>query len=151
MSSSQSPRAGIVLSSSAQQAVVVELATALEQHLAGKRGISGMAMKLGFNTLRAARPDVAQRAVRSLLPEVLSVIAPLHADYQGREDGDIRRFLAAHSRECGAQILARLDARLAASSNTTARGLYQRFRSSAGDELQALLPTLGTVLARHMG
>jgi len=139
------------LSEAAQESVVTELAAVLEQHLGAKRGISGMAMKLGFNTLRAAKPDIAQRAVRSLLPEVLTALSPLQADAQQQGSGDLNRLLREHSREACERVLARLDARLATSHNATAKALYQRFRGSAAEELQALLPTLGTVLSKHLG
>ena len=149
MSPPRSPQRSIVLSEAAQESVVTELAAVLEQHLGSKRGISGMAMKLGFNTLRAAKPDIAQRAVRSLLPEVMTALNTLQASAQ-QYGGDLSRLLREQGSEACELVLARLDARVAASHNTTAQALYQRFRGSAAEELQALLPTLGTVLSKHL-
>lgn len=150
MSPPRSPQRGIVLSEAAQESVVAELAAVLEQHLGAKRGISGMAMKLGFNTLRAARPDVAQRAVRSLLPEVLTALNALQASARP-PGGDLVSLLREQGGDACELVLARLDARVATSHNATAKALYQRFRGSAAEELQALLPTLGTVLSKHLG
>ena len=45
-------------------------------------------------------------------------------------------------------MLAVTDALLASAKNAAAKSLYQRFRGSAVDELGALLPTLGRLLAR---
>lgn len=128
----------------------MELAALLDSHLAAKRGVSGMAMKLAYSTVRSAKPDLPQRAVRSLLPELLAAVDPLHAELQKRPGTDLAALLLQHKRELGAALLARLDARLARSQNATGKALYQRFRSSAGDELQAVLPALAKTLARHL-
>lgn len=151
MSPPRSPSGHIVLSDSARESVIAELAAALEQHLGAKRGIGGMAMKLGFNTLRSARPDITHRAVSSLLPEVLAALGSLQASFKSGSQTDYTRFLSEHRAEACREILARVDARLATSQNATAKALYQRFRGSAADELQALLPTLATVLGKHSG
>lgn len=105
-------------------------------------------MKVGLAALKAAKPDIAERAARALTPELATALDPLYRRFVASRGTDFGRFLAAHSAEAAESVLAVTDALLASAKNAAAKSLYQRFRGSAVDELGALLPTLGRLLAR---
>lgn len=150
MNSPQSPERGIVLPEAARESLVTELAALVEQHLAAKRGISGMAMKLAFNTLRSAKPDIAHRAARTLLPEVLTALGPLRAEFERSRRSSFAQFLGERRQQACEVLLCQIDTRLAQSQNAPAKAIYQRFRGSASDELETLLPQLAAALERHV-
>lgn len=127
-----------------------DLARTLENHIAGKSGISGTAMKLGFQALRAAKPDIATRAARQLLPEIAKALDPLHAAFAADKGTDFGAYLAAHGAQAASVVLAAVDARMVSVDNMATQSVYKRFRGSAGAEIQKLLPAFGNVLATHI-
>lgn len=139
----------IVLSVTDPEALVNDLARTVETHIAGKSGISGTAMKLGFGALRSAKPDIAARAARSLLPHIAKALDPIYDAFKSSGSGDFGNYLGQHSVKAAALVIDTVDTRIAQSENTTAKAVYKRFRGSAGDELQKLLPSLGRVLTKH--
>ncbi len=141
----------ILLSVSDPEALVSDLARTVETHIAAKSGISGAAMKLGFNALRSAKPDIAARATRSLLPRVATALDPLYASFNSSRSADFGSFLSLHAEQAAGLVIDTIDARMGTSRNTAAKAIYKRFRGSAGDELQKLLPSLGRVIATHIG
>lgn len=133
-----------------QEALVNDLARTVETHIASKSGITGMAMKMGFNALRSAKPDIAVRATRTLLPDIAQALDPLHSEFTSGEGKDFGNFLGQHAERAAQLVIGAADRRIGSIENTTAKAVYQRFRSSASDELQKLMPSLGQVLARHI-
>jgi hypothetical protein len=138
----------ILLPSPALDRLHQQLAEAVEQHLGSRGGVKGMAMKAGYVALRAAKPDVALRAVRALLPSMVEALQPLHEQFQQAGGGDFGDFLVRRADQAAALLLEVTDRRVATVQNTAAKSLYQRFRGSAAGELQVLLPTLGKLLQR---
>lgn len=141
----------ILLSMPDQDALVNDLARTVETHIASKSGIAGMAMKVGFNALRSAKPDIAVRATRILLPEIAQALDPLHSEFKNSGGQDFGNFLGQHAKRAAQLVIGATDQRIGTIQNTTAKAVYQRFRGSASDELQKLLPALGQVLTRHIG
>ncbi len=148
--SSSSSLSGILLSLGQPETLVNDLARTLETHIAAKGGISGAAMKIGFNTLRAAKPDIAATAARKLLPDIAKALDPLYAEFKKTQGLDFGSYLSQQAPRAATVVLDAVDARMATIHNTTAKSLYKRFRGSAGDELQKLLPAFGSVLATHI-
>lgn len=139
----------ILLSSAMSEALVRDLAAAIEAHVASKSGLRGMAMKLGFNTLRAAKPDIAMRATRNLLPHIGAALEPLYKQFTAGGQGNFGDFLSRHAAQAAQLVVKAVDVRIAQSSNTMAQTIYKQFHSSAGDELKKLLPALGHVINQH--
>ncbi len=140
----------ILLSAPHSNGLVNELAATLESHLARKTGLSGMAMKLGFNTLKAARPDVSRRAAEVLLPDVARALDPLYAEFLQGGHPDFAAFLTANNHRATALTVTAIDTRMRQINNTAAQSIYRRFSGSAAAELQKLLPACAQVLARHL-
>lgn len=140
----------ILLSKPLPDASVNALAQTVESHIAKKTGIGGMAMKMGFNTLRAARPDIAERATRSLIPDIAVALDPLYAEFEKAPGTDFGSYLGQHAERAAALVMAALDRRLQQSRNTSAKAMYQRFRAAAAGDLQKLLPDFGRVIGRHL-
>ncbi len=141
----------ILLSLRHPDALVAALAGTLEAHISSRSGLKGLAMKAGFSTLRSAKPDIASRAVRMLLPEIGKALDPLYAEFTRSQSTDFGAFLQGHGERAASLVIAAVDARLAQASSAPAKAIYKRFRGQAGEELQQLLPTMGSVLSTHIG
>ena len=139
----------ILLSSADPEALVKNLAATIEGHVAIKSGLGGMAMKIGLGALKAAKPDIAERATRNLLPHIATALEPLHSQFTTKGQGNFGDFLSQHAAQATQLVISAVDARIAASSNTMAQAVYKQFRGSTNNELKTLLPALGRVLNQH--
>lgn len=144
------PLSLILLSLSDPEALVNDVAQTLETHMAAKGGLTGTAMKLGFNALRAAKPDIAARAARNLLPDIAKALDPIYAEFKAGNGADFGQHLGQHASRASSVVLAAVDVRMAQINNSAATAIYKRFKSSADGELQKLLPVLGGILAKHI-
>lgn len=140
----------ILLSAQAPEALVGDLARAVDKHIQGRGGLKGAAMKMGYSAMKAAKPDIAERAVRALLPDIAKALDPLHAEFSKSGTDDFGLYLGQHATRAAAVVIAVADQRVAASPNAPVKAVYQRFRGGAEDELEKLLPSLGRVLASHI-
>jgi len=139
----------ILLSGDQTDVLVNRLAPLLESHVMEKSGLTGLAIKTGYSTLRAAKPDIAARAIRRLLPSLITAIEPLHASFQQSGAADFSTFLKPHAGQVAAETLLALGTAMANSPNKTAKTLYQRFEKTAHADLEKIAPTLGELLAEH--
>jgi hypothetical protein len=132
--------------------VVTDCVQLLEDYIAGRGGLKGIGMKAGVGMLKAAKPDILQRAAARFLPEFLAALDPFYREFgSSRSAGQgFDHFLAARSEAAAAALLGVADARIAASTNTLAKGTYQRFRGGAEKEVAAILPRLGSLIARYL-
>jgi hypothetical protein len=119
----------------------------VESEVASKSGLSGMAIKAGFATLRGLKPGFLESVVRGLLPEFAAAIDPI-AD-EAAQDGGVVRHLSANSGRVADALLAITDAKAERSQNRAAKSAYARLRGSAKSHVEAVVPRLAEMVARY--
>lgn len=139
----------ILMAPRRQQAVVADCVRMIEQFVAERGGIKGMAYKTGLKLVKASRPDIVERAVQRLFPEYLGALAPLHEQFRAQGGGDFAAFLQKNSASA-VQALIELADRRVAGASPGVRKTYARFRDGAEAEVARLLPALGALIAKHL-
>ena len=134
-----------------REALIREMAGLLEAHIAGKSGIKGMAMKTGFSLLRKAKPDLAQRAVKGLLPDIASALDGLHGEFQRSQGSDLAGFLRTRADEAVPLASAAIERRIETSGSPAVQKVFRQFKGSVAEELRALLPAMGAAMGRQLG
>jgi hypothetical protein len=143
--------ADIVLTAHNKDALVGDCVQFTERHVAARGGLRGLAVKTGLSMLKAARPDVLPRAMRSLLPEFVAALDPLYQDYLaagGR--GNFASFLQRHSGQAVQAMLGVTDARAERAHNAAIKSVYARLRGGAESEVGAALPGFAQLLSEHL-
>jgi len=130
--------------------LVATLAQAMEAHIQAKGGLKGMAMKTGYNLMRSAKPDLAERAVRGLLPDILAALEPTYQQFRKTGAADFGSFLQLRAAEAVPAVTAAVQRRFEASSNPAAQKLYKQFSGSVADDLKTLLPSFGRSISAHL-
>lgn len=138
----------ILLAPQRKDTLVADCVQLIEDHVATRGGIRGVAMKTGVSMLKGAKPDVLQRAVSALLPDFAQALDP---QYQAcRKSGqDFAAALQARADGTVAALLGIADRRIQLTQIKGAKTLYSRLRGSAEDEIRQLLPRLVQIIARH--
>lgn len=123
----------------------------VEQHVQQRGGLKGMGMRTGLSLLKAAKPDILDRASARMLPDMVRALEPLYAEFRQSGEGDFAVFLGKRAETAVQLLLGVADAKVAASQNGSAKAAYQKFRSGAGEELNSLLPRLGKLVSAYLG
>jgi hypothetical protein len=119
----------------------------IDQQLAAKSGISGMAIKTAFAALKGAKPGYIPYIVEQLLPQFLTALDPLW--YEGEANGDPVAYLNAKTAETADAMLSITDARIKHSKNSLVKGTYEKLRGSAKKHVEAAVPDLVQIVNKY--
>ena len=143
--------ADIVLTPAKKDALQADCVRLAEAQIARLGGLRGITLKTGLAVIKAARPDILQRAVARLLPEFIATLDPLYQECAAAgAAGGFAGFLEKRKAEAVQAMLGVTDRRAAANSSSAVRSLYQRLRPGAEREVQAALPEFAAALARRL-
>ncbi len=138
-----------LLSPAGRAAVEADTVSMVEQFIARRGGLKGIAYKTGYAMLKKARPGIVERATARMLPEFLNALEPLYREFQAAPTQDFGAFLQQHGGRAVRSLLGVADGRAAQASDTVRR-TYDKFRDGAEDEVARLLPLFGAVITRHL-
>ncbi|EME62401.1 hypothetical protein G352_17644 [Rhodococcus ruber BKS 20-38] len=130
-------------------AVVADVEALIDAEVADKKGASGLALKAGYAAVTKLGPSIVPSAVEGLLPEFVAKIQPFWQDYAG--NGDFADYLTARSETVADALLGVTDARIAASSRTAIKKVYDKLRPSAQKHVVEALPRVGALVQKHAG
>jgi hypothetical protein len=128
--------------------LVVDACEVLDQEVADKGGLSGMAIKGAYSIVKGIKPGFIGDAVDGLLDDFLDALDPMYqeAEQRGLPPG---KYLADNADQMAEKLLAITDQRVARSSHGVIRKTYDKLRPSAKKHVSAAAPRLGQLLTRH--
>ncbi len=132
-----------------RRAVVADGVLLVESEVARRRGLSGLAVKAGFQVVKATRPGVVAAALESLLPEFAPVLDPYLA--AARASGDAFTYLSAHADSIADALLAVTDRKAKLSSHRGLKQAYGGLRGTARREVAQSVPGLARLVEKHLG
>jgi hypothetical protein len=138
-----------VLTSDAKKAAVVDdCCSLIDQEVADKGGLSGIAIKAGYGAVKGIKPGFIKHVVGDLLPEFARVLDPLYAEAKSasRPVGD---FFNSNSGRVADALLSITDAKAQNSKSGLVKGTYDKLRGMAKKNVEAAVPRLGKLIERH--
>ncbi|WP_322936278.1 DUF6918 family protein [Nocardioides bizhenqiangii] len=130
-------------------AVIKDLVEVVQQEVASKKGVAGTAVKAGYGAASRVVPDLTERALNKLLPDLSVALDPFWASYESSGATAFGQHLAGRGREVSAALLAVTDAKIAGSGREPVKKVYRALRGKADGHVQAALPRVGAALERH--
>ncbi len=118
---------------------------ALEAEIAGKRGVSGFAVRAGYGAFKRVEPGIVQGAFRKLLPHFAPVIQP-HWD-RAREQGDVVAYFDQQREEVAEGLLSVTDALAERAENRVLIKIYRSLRGVAQPHVAAGVCRIPEVLS----
>jgi hypothetical protein len=120
----------------------------IDSEVKDKGGISGLAIKAGYGTVKGIKPGFVEKAVEDLLPEFAKALDPIYADAksQNKPAGD---FFASHSERVADALLAITDAKAAKAKSGVAKSAYDKLRGSAKKNVEQAVPRLGKLIEKY--
>ena len=81
----------------------------IDDEVASKKGLSGLAIKGGFKVVRAVKPGFIEEVMEFLLPEFVNHLEPVYEDYQAQNDEPIEDYLIQRDQNVANQLLGMTD------------------------------------------
>jgi hypothetical protein len=131
-----------------RKAVVVDACEVLDQEVADKSGLGGIAIKGAYSIVKGIKPGFVPEVVNGLLDDFLVALDPIYQEAIGRNESP-GRHLAANGDRVADALLAITDARAARSSHAALRKTYEKLRPTAKKHVSSAAPRLGQMLDRH--
>ena len=149
MSASQT-LADIVARPPTRERVVADCVNLVDDEVKAKGGISGVAIKGAYNTVKAIKPRFVPEVVDALLDDWVGKLEPYYARWRAGGSGSLAEYLTARSDEVAEDLLQVTDERAGRSKHKTASKLYGKMRPSAKKNVVGAIPRLGALMEKHI-
>jgi hypothetical protein len=141
----------ILLTPDTEPSVVADCLTLIEQEVAGKSGVSGVAVKLAYKTAKTFAKGYLQSTVESLLPDLVTQLEPYWADFSASGAAGFGDYLAKRGDEVSEALLSVSDARARISQRPVIIKAYGTVRGGAAKHIAAALPNVGALVEKYAG
>ena len=128
--------------------VVKDCCELIDAEVKDKGGISGLAIKAGYGTVKGIKPGFVEKAVEDLLPEFAKVLDPIYADAKSANK-PVADFFAASSDRVANALLSITDAKAARAKSGVAKSAYDKLRGSAKKNVEQAIPRLGKLIEKY--
>jgi hypothetical protein len=129
-------------------AVIADACQVLDDEVADKGGLSGLAIKGAYGVVKGIKPGFIRDVVDGLLDDFLRVLDPI---YQEAVTKGVRPgvHLQANSSRTADALLGVTDAKAARAQRAVIKSTYDKLRPSAKKQVEGAVPRLGAMLDRH--
>lgn len=129
-------------------AVIDDAVGVLDQEVADKSGLTGIAIKGAYKVVQGMRPGFVRHMVDALLDDFLNALDPMYQEalQKGRPPG---AFLTENPGRVADALLAVTDRKAEKADSPTLKSAYNKLRSMAKKQVEAAVPRLAQLLDRH--
>jgi hypothetical protein len=129
-------------------AVVDDCVALVDEQVASKSGLSGLAVKGAYAVVKAVKPGFIREVVDHLLDEFVSRLEPFHAAAVDK-GGDVVAYFGQHQSEIADALLGVTDARAEHVKQPAVKKTYEKLRPTAKKHVEGAVPGVARILARH--
>ncbi|WAL60188.1 DUF6918 family protein [Thermocoleostomius sinensis] len=130
-----------------QATVAADCAKLIDEQVAAKNGISGLALKAAYGVVKGVEPSYIPGAIQRLLPDALVALDPLWNE--GVQSGDPVQHLIQNRSRTAETLLSITDAKISKTKNGVVRSSYNKLRKSVKNDVEEAVPGLAKILATH--
>ncbi|MBD2465079.1 hypothetical protein H6G89_29150 [Oscillatoria sp. FACHB-1407] len=131
-----------------QANLVADCAKLMDEQVAAKGGISGMALKAAYSVVKGIEPSYIPKAIQRLLPDALAALEPMWDE--GMQSGDPAAYLTQNRSRTADTLLSITDVKIENSKNGAVRASYNQFRKSVKNDVEEAVPGLAKILRTHI-
>lgn len=131
-----------------KEAVVRDSLDVIDAEVADKSGLTGMAIKAAYKTVKGLRPGFLEKVVGDLLPEFARALDPLYQEALG-SGTPVGDFLRRNGDRAANALLAITDDKARRSTNRVVKGAYDKLRGTAEKQVVAAMPRVAGLVDKH--
>jgi hypothetical protein len=127
--------------------IVQDCCEMIDVQVAGKSGLSGMAIKTAFAALKGIKPNYIHGVVDSLSKPCFIAIDPLWEE--GLQQGEPVEYLKTNRSQTADALLSVTDAKAKNSKIQLVRGVYGKLRNSAKQHVEEAIPDFAQIIGKY--
>jgi hypothetical protein len=131
-----------------QTALVTDCVKLIDEQVAAKNGISGLALKAAYGVVKGVEPSYIPGAIERLLPEALTALDPMWNE--GIQSGDPVEHLIQNRSRTAETLLGITDAKIERTKNGVVRSSYNKLRKSVKNDVEEAVTGLAKILGTHV-
>jgi hypothetical protein len=135
-------------SGEARTKLVSDACKVLDQEVADKGGITGLAIKGAYKVLQGIKPGFVPEIVDALMDDFLGALDPLYQEAASKQR-PAGAYLRENSARMADSLLAVTDRRATDAKRQVVRSAYEKLRPMAKKQVEAAAPRLADLLDRH--
>jgi hypothetical protein len=128
--------------------LVADCAKLMDEQVAAKNGISGLALKAAYGVVKGVEPSYIPKAIQRILPEALVALDPLWNE--GVQSGDPVQHLIQNCSRTADTLLSITDNKIEKSKNGVVRASYSKLRKTVKGDVEEAVPGLAKILGVHI-
>ena len=133
-----------------REPVVNDCVNLVDAQVKAKGGLSGIAIKGVYATVKTFKRGFVPSVVNALLDEWLGKLQGHHDKWQSGGSGTFAEFVIARADDVAEDLLTVTDARARKSEHGTVKKLYEKNRSSAKKNVVEAIPELARLIEKHL-
>ncbi len=140
-----------LLSQENRPAVIRDCARLVDEEVARKTGITGMAIKGGYKIFKKVKPGIVEEAMDSLLDEFVEKLDPVYEEYRTQHAGEsLEAYLVANGPRIASTLLEITDARAKKADHRVVKKAYYKLRPMAEKQVQEALPAVSKLVEKYV-
>lgn len=133
---------------SVRDGIVVDCTHLIDEQVAAKSGLAGMALKATYSVVKGVGGDYVPGAIKRLLPETMTALEPIWNE--GEAAGNPVDYLSQHSDRTADILLSTTDARIARNGGGIIGASYHKLRQSVKQDVVTAVPKLAKIIGKHV-
>jgi hypothetical protein len=129
--------------------IVRDCCTLVDEEVAAKGGLSGLAVKAGYAAVKGVKPGFIAEVVDKLLHDFAHNLDPIWEE--GKTKGDAAGHFTSNRSRVADALLSITDAKSKNAKSAVVRGTYEKLRGSAKKNVEEAVPRLAKLLQKHAG
>jgi hypothetical protein len=129
-------------------AVVDDCVALVDEQVASKSGLSGLALKGAYAVVKAIKPGFVREVVDHLLDDFVTRLEPFHAAAAAK-GGEVVAYFGQHQGEIADALLGVTDAKAEHARQQAVKKTYEKLRPTAKKHVEAAVPGVARIVARH--
>lgn len=130
--------------------VVADCTALIDAQVKAKRGVSGLAIKGAYGTIKRIKKGMVPEVVEALLDDWLDRLQPYYDNWSRERSGAFSEHLTERSEEVAEALLTVTDERADKTSHKTAAKAYRKMRPSAKNNVVQAVPDLARLIEGHL-
>jgi hypothetical protein len=139
--------AAAITEPSKRAAVVADCCRLVDDEVADKGGLSGIAVKAGYHAVKGIKPGFIADVVEKLLPEFAASIDGIWEE--GKKSGNASTHFVTNRSKVADALLSVTDAKSKQAKSAVVRSTYEKLRSTAKKNVEEAVPRLAKLLEKH--
>lgn len=128
--------------------IVADCTKLMDEQVAAKNGLSGLAMKTAYRALKGIGPGYIPRVLHGLLPKAVEALDPMWDE--GLQMGNPVEHLSFKRSETADVLLSITDNILSEAKNKIAIATYKQVRKSVKGDVEEAVPGLAQIINTHI-